>query len=109
MKHPATGPIPPEKFRELVDAPHGEARLLIRQYDPFWGLEPGQKIDFEVEVRCEMIGGAIVKAASLEEAKKLADNLKSSDIEWDTYSCNEEWTVETVNPVEPPKHRKSLP
>jgi hypothetical protein len=99
---PISGPIPREKFDALVNAPHGEARNVIQQHDPFWGLPPGTKIDFEVEVCAEIIGGAIVKAASLEEAKKLADNLTRDDIEFDTYSVREcSWTVETVNPLKP--------
>lgn len=105
---PISGPIPREKFKALVDAPHGDARDLIRQYDPFWGLPPGTEIEFEVEVRAEVIGGAIVKASSLEEAKKLAKNLTRDEIEFDTYGLND-WDVETVNPVTPAPRRKLAP
>ncbi len=104
---PVSGPISREELRALVDAPHGDAREIIREHDPFWGLPEGTKIEFEVEVRAEVIGGAAVKAASLEEAKKLAQNLTRDDIEFDTYELrNCDWTVETVNPVTPPKRRK---
>ncbi len=107
---PISGPIPREKFDALVNAPHGEARDIIRQYDPFWGLPLGEKIEFEVEVRAEVIGGAIVKAASLEEAKKLAKSLTRDDIEFDTYSLRDcDWTVETVEPVKPSPKRKEPP
>lgn len=110
MKHdPVSGPIPREKFNALVTAPHGEARDIIRQYDPFWGLAPDAKIEFEVEVSAEVTGYAIVKASSLEEAKKLAEKLTADDVEFDTYEmkhpCN--WTVDSVEPVKPPvKHKE---
>lgn len=103
---PSTGPIPREEFAALVDAPHGEAADVIRQYDPFWGLAPGEKIEFEVEVRAEVIGGAVVKAASLEEAKKLAAKLSKQDIEFDLYDIDD-WDVETVNPIRPRRRSRA--
>lgn len=104
---PISGPIPRETFDTLVNAPHGEARDLIRQHDPFWGLAPGTEIEFEVEVRAEVIGGATVKASSLEEAKQRAKNLKAADIEFDTYGLSDgDWTVETINPVIPRRRKE---
>lgn len=106
--NPISGPVPREKFNALVDAPHGEARDTIRQYDPFWGLPPGAKIKFEVEVRADLIGYAVVEAASLEEAKKLAAKLPVAEIEFDVHDLTDhDWTVETVNPVKPRIRKKA--
>jgi hypothetical protein len=108
MKHdPITGPMPREKLAELIAAPHGEAQDIIRQYDPFWGLAPGAKIDFEVELCAEVTGYAVVQAASLEEAKKLAEGLSADEVEFDRHDLGR-WTVDHVQAVKPPLRKKEL-
>jgi hypothetical protein len=102
---PVTGPIPRDKFKALVDAPHGDAREEIRKRDPFWGLPEGAKIAFDVEVRAEVIGYAVVRATSLEEAKKAAKELTRGEIEFD--SCEfDSFDVESVAPCPPPRRRR---
>lgn len=103
---PISGPIPREKFATLINAPHGEAGDIIRQHDPFWGLPDGAKIEFEVELTAEVTGYAVVKAGSLEEAKKLAERLRPDEVDFDQFE-KPDWTVETVNPVKPQPKRKA--
>lgn len=97
---PITGPLPREKLRELVDAPYGEATQVLRQYDPEWGLKPGQKIEWEVVVERDVtgLGVAHVMAGSLKEAEKLTDDLCNSDIDWDDDGF-QDFVVKSVKPV----------
>lgn len=97
MAHdPVTGPISREAFRELVQAPAGQARKKIQEYDPFWGREEGAKIDYEVTVSGMIQGTALVKASSQDEADKLADDLNDADIDWGGGS--DDFTVLSVAP-----------
>lgn len=103
---PVSGPMPREKLRALAEAPHGDARDVIRQYDPFWGLPPGATIEYEVELRADVSGYALVKASSIEEARKLAANLNKHEVEFDP-SDAADWKVMRVEPVKPPPRRRS--
>jgi len=79
---PITGPLSRTEFAELVSAPHGEAKKVIRKYDPYYRLEPGEKIRFVVEARGRLVGRAFVQANSQAEADKLADALCDADFDW---------------------------
>lgn len=83
--HPSTGPIPPDEFKKLADAPFGAALKTIRKFDPLYGLPPGEKIKWRVTFEREITqeGEAYVMAASKEEAEKLADEIPESKICWD--------------------------
>lgn len=85
MTDPSTGPIPREKFAELVNAPFGEASKAIRQHDPQWGRAPGAKFQWLVHVERSGSdqGRAWVDAASQEEAEQLAANLSTFDVDWE--------------------------
>lgn len=93
---PSTGPVPREKFAEIVNAPYGQAAKLIRKYDPMWGREEGEKIKWRVECSGTMTGTAYVEASSEEEAMELADKLSASDVDWDGGRENIE--IESVEP-----------
>lgn len=82
---PSTGPIPRDKFREIVAAPFGEAANEIRKYDPLWGRAPGEKLKWKVTYEREVVetGTAIVEAETEKEAERLADGLDDSKIRWD--------------------------
>ena len=101
---PVTGPISKELFKKLADAPFGEATKTIRQHDPLWGRAEGEKIEWIITVQREVtgLGTAIIKAASENEANDLADDLVSSEIDWDDVDIN--W-FEVVS-VEPKKASK---
>ncbi len=82
---PSTGPVPRDKFRELINAPCGEAVKIIRQYDPLWGIPAGKKIMWRVDCRRTRIDGlAYVEASSEKEAQNLADDLAGCEVDWDT-------------------------
>lgn len=87
MKHdPVTGPLSRAEFQKLVTAPHGEAVKVIKKFDPLYGLEPGEPIEWWVTFKRSMVtetGRAVVKAATLQEAQKLAEELKANDIDWE--------------------------
>jgi hypothetical protein len=80
---PITGPVPPEEFRRLVDAPHGEAVKAIRKYDPTYGLKDGETIKWIVTYEREVtqVGTITVDASSEDEAEKLADEILENDEE----------------------------
>ena len=86
---PVTGPIPRDKFAEMVNLPYGEACKAIRKYDPLWGIKDGEKIDYEVVVSARVQGRAIVKASSLKEAEELAEEIGEHDCDWGGYGCDD--------------------
>jgi hypothetical protein len=94
---PSTGPIPREQFKEIADAPFGEATKIIREYDPQWGRAPGEKFEWKITVQRKGsdCGTAIIKAASEQEANEAADALSEFDIDWD---CGEGFDVVAVEP-----------
>lgn len=83
MIDPVTGPLSRDELKALADAPAGAALKAIRKFDPLYGLPEGTKVDWQVTATREAEGYAIIKAASKEEAQKLAKALKTSDFEWD--------------------------
>ena len=93
---PISGPIPLLQFRELIDLPFGRAAAVIQRYDPEWGRRPGEKFEWKVEVRRADQGVAYIKAASQEEADRLADDLVESDIDWD--NDGDDFTIVSVEP-----------
>lgn len=83
MAHdPITGPLSRTEFAELVRAPHGYAKKVIRKHDPYYRLEPGEKVRFRVEASGRMRGMAYVEAQSQQEAEKLADALSDASFDW---------------------------
>jgi hypothetical protein len=80
---PVTGPMSREELRACVEAPHGGAAKIIRKHDPLFGLQPGEKIEWEVQCSGITHGTAYVKAASQEEADRLAADLTSGDVDWE--------------------------
>lgn len=102
MNDPATGPIPRDKFAEIIAAPFGEAAKLIRKFDPLWGRVPGEIIKWRVVVEREVTetGVAYVKAATKEEAMKLADNLPDTEFSWEpTGGFGPDYTALAVEPM----------
>ena len=90
----ATGPMPADKFRELIDAPFGAAAKAIRQYDPLWGRSEGEKIRWSVRLSmdCPMVAAVTVEAETADEAENLAYEMSPHSIEWepaDGYSGDE--------------------
>lgn len=77
-----TGPLSRTEFAELVTAPYGEAKKVIRKHDPYYRLEPHEKVRFRVEVSGRMRGMAYVEATSQAEAEKLADALTDASFDW---------------------------
>ena len=100
-RDPSTGLLTRSEFAEAVAAPAGKAKEMIRQVDPLWGREPGEKFEWLVKVRRSGMdrGRAFVMAASQEEADDLADELDESDIDWDYFGDGFE--VESVEPKPP--------
>lgn len=94
---PVTGPIPRDKFQEIVVSPHGEARKIIQKYDPLWGRVPGEKFRWKVTVAATRLEGtAFVEAATQKEADDLADKLQDGDVEWGDGFCD--FDILTVEP-----------
>ena len=97
---PISGPIPRERLKELVEAPFGKAKEIIRQYDPLWGRVRGEKIEWLVRVERDgtNAGTASIKPANQEEANELADELTGADIDWD---CDYDFNGLIILSVEP--------
>lgn len=85
MNTSATGPIPPEEFRALIEAPYGAATKAIRQYDPMWGRKDGETVRWRVRVSMErpVVGSVIVEAETEEEAIDRAFEVNPDTIEWE--------------------------
>ena len=83
MMRSITGVVTSEQLKEFAALPFGEAADRIRRYDPMWGLPEGAEIEWVVTVRAKIGGIAVVKAASKQQAEKVADRLKESEIDWD--------------------------
>lgn len=102
MDDPITGPIPREKFKEIASCPGaGKAREAIQQYDPLWGRQPGEKLEWKVRVERTGAdrGTAYVKAAPQKEADDLADNLSSCEVDWDY--ADDDFDIISVEPCKP--------
>lgn len=84
---PITGPLTRAEFAELVNAPYGVAKKAIRKHDPYYRLEPGEKVRFRVEASGRMRGIAYVEATSQKEADKLADALSDASFDWQDSGC----------------------
>jgi hypothetical protein len=96
-KDAVSGPLPRERLRELVEAPHGHAAKEIQKYDPQWGRRDGEKFEWEVRCTAVMTGRAIVLASSQDEADKAADELSEAEIDWEI--GGEGFEVESVEVV----------
>jgi len=99
MTDPSTGVVPRAAFAEAVKAPFGQAKEIIRKYDPLWGYAPGEKFPWTVKADTmhPAQGRATVLAETQEEADKLADELGLNDFDWD-YDYNDEWHITLVEP-----------
>jgi hypothetical protein len=97
---PVTGPIPRDKFAEIVNAPYGAATKAIRQYDPLYGRKEGEKFKWAVRFTREVEeeGWGYVEAESAEEAEELGRKLKESDLTWDVGDYVNMPTFDSVEP-----------
>lgn len=99
MSNPSTGPLDRETLLALANAPFGKAKEAIREHDPQWGRDLGEKFDWKITARRDGAdrGIAYVKASCQKEADALADALTSCDIEWD---CDDDgFFIEAVEPA----------
>lgn len=94
----ATGPIPADKFRELIDLPYGAAAAAIRQYDPLWGRKEGEKIKWRVTLSRQITETAdvIVEAETAEEAEGLVADIPDSKLNWGSDYFGSEYDFESV-------------
>lgn len=97
---PVTGPIPREKFAEIVNAPFGYATKAIRKYDPFYGRKEGEKFKWAVRFTREVEeeGWGYVEAETEEEAIELGQALKEKDLTWDVGSYVSRPCFDSVEP-----------
>jgi hypothetical protein len=81
------GPLTVERLKELADAPMGRATKALREHDPMWNRQPGDKIRWKVTFRewVLMEGYKYVEAETEEEAQKLADEIKEDQIDCDEF------------------------
>ena len=98
---PSTGPIPRSVFEEIVAAPHGKARDMIRKYDPLWGRVEGESIKWRVEFRRRAYetGYATVEATSKEDAEREAEKIEASLFNWEPDHFEDD--VGDIQSVEP--------
>lgn len=94
------GPLSRDEFQALVDAPYGTAVRAIREHDPLFRREPGEKIEWLCRFSrvVDYQGEAYVWAETEEEARKRANALPEEDIEWvsDPWFARKLETVEAV-------------
>lgn len=100
-----TGPLSPEEFKALVDAPHGQALKAIRKYDPLYGKfsAEGEPRKWRVKMTKEVqaVGFVTVEAVTEEEAEALAHGVPDHKIDWDFDYYDDDGTswVEEVEPA----------
>lgn len=99
QQDPIFGPIPPDEFRTFASLPYGEARKAIQKRDPLWGIETGQPIEWKVKFTRKVYeeGYATVRAATQEEAQKIAEKMPEYQISWSADDCDET-EIESVEP-----------
>lgn len=97
----STGPIPRDVFAEIVAAPHGKARDMIRKYDPLWGRVEGEPVKWRAHFtrRTREVGYATVEASSEKEAEKIAALLDTSTIDWQPDDSDEEGELDYVEAI----------
>lgn len=90
MRDPVTGPLSREKLHELADAPFGAALKEIRKFDPLYGIRDGDLVKWRVKATrmAREDGVAEVEAASIEGAKRLAEELDADDFDWDEFNSD---------------------
>lgn len=96
------GPLSPEEFKKLVDAPYGRAVNVIRRFDPLYGKtsSEGEKVKWRVTLHQDvtMSASVTVEAATEEEAEILAEAMDDDKLNWD-YENNESSYVVNVRRV----------
>lgn len=97
-----TGPLSPEEFKALVDAPHGQALKAIQKFDPLYGKfsAEGEPRKWRVKLVKEVTatGFVTVEAVTKEEAEALAHGISDYKIDWD-YDDDGTSYVEEVKPA----------
>lgn len=98
MAHPSFGPVPPEKFFEALSAPGGQAKRILREFDPNFGTitTGGNLKTFVVEVSCQVARRdyAIVEIEAADEAHA-AELIHSMD--WQLFRWSEGDSDESGN------------
>ena len=83
------GPLSAEEFQKAVDAPYGEAAVILRKHDPMWGKFPqdGEKVRWKVTLHQQvtMAATTYVEAGTEEEAEALAALIPAKDLTFDSY------------------------
>jgi hypothetical protein len=88
MSHKSFGPVPPDKFKEAVDAPAGKAATILREYAPSLGLGSADAqskkyaVVFTRETTSTEKAKTMVEATSEEQARGIAEEMNAGDLEW---------------------------
>jgi hypothetical protein len=88
--HPSFGPIAPEEFKALVDAPVGAFAKVARKHDPLWGKTgDGTKpkkwtVTLTRDISAVQVAVVDVVAATEKEARELALKTPADSLSWDT-------------------------
>lgn len=95
------GPLDRDQFSQLVAAPFGEAAKAIRKHDPLWNRKEGDEIKWLVTATRDVTeeGTAFVHAATKEEAKRKAGELKWSDYSVDYPYDVPDFDIDDVEPA----------
>ena len=97
------GPLSPAEFQEAVDAPFGQAAVILRKHDPMWGRfkNEGDKIRWRVKFEQTVTMGATsyVEAATEAEAEALAELIPAKDLTFDQFISDDEGELMSVEPA----------
>lgn len=85
MEHRASGPISPEELQRIAELPYGQAQRELRKHDPMYGVKPGDKIKFTVELvtHARLRAYTTVEAESEEEAMKIAEKISPHNLDFE--------------------------
>ena len=95
MRHPSTGPLTPEKLKELAGEPFGAGLKAIREHDPLYGRKEGERFKWRVTLSARAWADATVTATDEEDARRKAELLDESEIEYKEFGNH---VVESVDP-----------
>ena len=95
MSHRSTGPLTSEELKELASEPFGAGLKAIRKHDPLYGRKEGERFKWRVTLSARAWADATVMAADEEDARREAELLDESEIEYKEFGNH---VVESVEP-----------
>ncbi len=104
--HPSYGPMPPHIMQDAIAAPFGKAALIIRKYDPLFGLRGSGMKRFRAKVSRKRVREEMamieVIADTKEQVEAQIGHMNWHGFHWDEGSSyEEESNIDNIQEVQP--------